>query len=82
MNSSHPQPEGRVIKNVVEIRLKRGESVDKALRRLKKKMDKEGTMKEIRNHRYFDKPSEKRRKKRARSRSFQAGLLAAYKGSP
>jgi small subunit ribosomal protein S21 len=55
---------------VVEIRLKRGESVDKALRRLKKKMDKEGTMKEIRNHRYFDKPSEKRRKKRARSRSF------------
>ncbi|MGI6087709.1 MAG: 30S ribosomal protein S21 [Kiritimatiellia bacterium] len=70
MNSSHPQPEGRVIKNVVEIRLKRGESVDKALRRLKKKMDKEGTMKEIRNHRYFDKPSEKRRKKRARSRSF------------
>lgn len=55
-------------KTVVEIKLKRGENVDKALRRLKKKLDKEGTMKEIRNHRYFEKPSEKRRKKAARAR--------------
>ncbi|MFN2351383.1 MAG: 30S ribosomal protein S21 [Kiritimatiellia bacterium] len=54
---------------MVEVKLKRGEGVEKALRRLKKKMDKEGTMKEIRNHRYFDKPSDKRRKKSARSRS-------------
>ena len=51
---------------VVEIKLKRGESVEKALRRLKKKMDKEGTMREIRNHRYFSKPCEKRRKKASR----------------
>lgn len=54
--------------NVVEIKLKRGENVDKALRRLKKKMDKEGTMREIRNHRYFEKPCEKRRKKASRIR--------------
>ena len=53
---------------MVEIKLKRGESVEKALRRLKKKMDKEGTMKEIRGHRYFEKPSEKRRRKAARAR--------------
>ena len=53
---------------VVEIKLKRGESIEKALRRLKKKMDKEGTMKEIRGHRYFEKPSEKRRRKAARAR--------------
>ena len=53
---------------VVEIKLKRGESVEKALRRLKKKMDKESTMKEIRSHRYFEKPSEKRRRKAARAR--------------
>ena len=53
---------------MVEIKLKRGESVEKALRRLKKKMDKEGTMKEIRGHRYFEKPSEKKRKKSARAR--------------
>lgn len=53
---------------MVEIKIKRGESVEKALRRLKKKMDKEGTMKEIRGHRYFEKPSEKRRRKAARAR--------------
>lgn len=48
---------------MVEVKIKRGESVDRALKRLKKKMDKEGTMKEIRNHRYFEKPSERKRKK-------------------
>ena len=38
------------------------------LRRLKKKMDKEGVMREIRAHRHFEKPSEKRRRKAARAR--------------
>ena len=53
-----------------EIRMKRGEPVDKALRRLKKKLDKEGTIKETLNRRYFEKPSDKRRHaKRRGSRS-------------
>ena len=51
-----------------EIRMKRGEPIDKALRRLKKKMDKEGTLKEIRNRRHFEKPSEKARRRVRRSR--------------
>lgn len=42
--------------------------MDKALRRLKKKLDKEGIMREIRAHRHFEKPSEKRRRKAARAR--------------
>jgi len=45
-----------------EIRLKKGEPVDRALRRLKKKLDKEGTLKELRNRRHFEKPSEKKRR--------------------
>lgn len=53
---------------VVSVRVKRGESVEKALRRLKKIMDKEGTLKDLRAHRYFEKPSEKKRRKAARSR--------------
>ena len=53
---------------MAEVKVKRGESVDKAMRRLKKKMDKEGTMREIRAHRHFEKPSEKRRRKAARAR--------------
>ena len=53
---------------MAEVRLKKGESADRALRRLKKKMDKEGIMKEIRQHRHYEKPSEKRRRKLKSSR--------------
>jgi len=53
---------------VSEVKVRKGESVDKALRRLKKKLDKEGIMREIRAHRHFEKPSEKRRRKAARAR--------------
>ena len=56
-------------KTVIHVKIKRGESIDKALRRLKKIMDKEGMMKQVRANRYFEKPSEKRRKKSARARS-------------
>ena len=51
-----------------EVKIRKGESVEKALRRLKKKMDKEGIMREIRSHRHYEKPSEKRRRKQARAR--------------
>ena len=51
-----------------EVKIRKGESVEKALRRLKKKMDKEGIMREIRSHRHYEKPSEKRRRKAARAR--------------
>ena len=57
-----------------EVKIRKGESVEKALRRLKKKMDKEGIMREIRSHRHYEKPSEKRRRKQARAR------LRALKG--
>ncbi|MCS6770811.1 MAG: 30S ribosomal protein S21 [Kiritimatiellae bacterium] len=53
---------------MTEVKLRKGESVDKALRRLKKKLDKEGLMREIRSHRYYEKPSERRRRKEARAR--------------
>ena len=62
---------------VTEIRLKKGEPVEKALRRLKKRIDREGTLKEVRNHRHFEKPSEKRRRKMKIAR-FSAMLSARY----
>ena len=62
---------------LTEIRLKKGESVDKALRRLKKKIDREGTLKEVRNHRHFEKPSERKRRKMKAAR-FSAMLSARY----
>ena len=62
---------------LTEIKLKKGESVDKALRRLKKKIDREGTLKVVRSHRHFEKPSEKRRRKEKAAR-FSAMLSARY----
>lgn len=62
---------------LTEIRLKKGESVDKALRRLKKKVDREGTLKEVRNHRHYEKPSERRRRK-LKVAKFSAMLAARY----
>lgn len=52
----------------MQVKVKRGEPVEKALKRLKKVMDKEGIMKQLRANRYFEKPSEKKRKKSARAR--------------
>jgi len=63
--------------DLTEIRLKRGEAVEKALRRLKKRVDREGTLREVRNHRHFEKPSEKRRRKLKVAR-FNAMLAARY----
>jgi small subunit ribosomal protein S21 len=53
----------------VEVKLKKGESVDRAMRRLKKKLDKEGTMRDLRDRAHYEKPSERKRKKSARARS-------------
>ena len=62
---------------MTEVKLKKGESVDRALRRLKKKIDREGVLREVRNHRHYEKPSEKRRRKEKIAR-FSAMLSARY----
>jgi small subunit ribosomal protein S21 len=62
---------------LTEIKLKKGEPVDRALRRLKKKVDREGTLKVVRSHRHFQKPSERRRRKEKAAR-FSAMLTARY----
>jgi len=62
---------------LTEIKLKKGEPVEKALRRLKKKIDREGVLKEVRNHRHYEKPSERRRRKMKVAR-FSAMLSARY----
>ena len=51
-----------------EIRLKKGESVDKALRRLKRKLDREGTLREVRAKRRYEKPSVRRKRKAKEAR--------------
>ncbi|MCD8284283.1 MAG: 30S ribosomal protein S21 [Opitutae bacterium] len=48
----------------VEIKISKGETMDKALRRLKKKLDRENIIRDARAKRYFEKPCEARRRKR------------------
>lgn len=60
-----------------EVYLKRGEPVDKALRRLKKKLDREQTLLQVRLHRRFEKPSARKRKKQKAAR-FAAMLKARH----
>ncbi len=60
-----------------EVKLRRGEPVEKALRRLKKKLDREQTMVQVRLHRRFEKPSAKKRRKQKAAR-FSAMLKARY----
>jgi small subunit ribosomal protein S21 len=68
--SAEYRPTAKGVKRtVIQVRVRKGETVDKALKRLKKIMDKEGMMKQLRANRYFEKPSEKKRRKAARARS-------------
>ena len=62
---------------MTEIKLKKGEPVERALRRLKKKIDREGTLKVVRENRRFVKPSARRRQKEKAAR-FSAMLTARY----
>lgn len=48
----------------VEVKLRKGETMDKALRRLKRKLDREGVIRDVRAKRYFEKPCEERRRKK------------------
>jgi small subunit ribosomal protein S21 len=43
-------------------------NIDKALRQLKKKMATEGIYREFKKRRYYEKPSEKRKRKKAEAR--------------
>ena len=54
-----PDPEG------LAVTVREGEDVNKALRRLKKKIERDGLMQEIREREYYTKPSEKRKKAKA-----------------
>jgi len=62
---------------MTEVKLRKGEPVEKALRRLKKKLDREQTLIQVRLHRRFEKPSAKKRRKEKVAR-FSAMLKERY----
>ena len=56
---------------MIIIKVKEGESVDKALRRYKKKFERTGVLKEVRERMFYKKPSEVKRVKFKKARRRQ-----------
>lgn len=56
----------RSVRSLVSVFVK-GNNVDKALRQLKKKMQREGIFREMKNRRHFEKPSERAKREKDES---------------
>jgi len=53
---------------VAKVRVGKGEPLEKALRIFKKKLDREGTLKEMRAKKHYEKPSERKKRKAKNAR--------------
>ena len=60
----------------IRIKARGGESVEQMLRRFKKMCEKEGLIKDVKKHAYYEKPSERRR--RAARRSVKRVIKAPF----
>ena len=58
-----------------EVKLFKGEAVERGLKRLKSKMDREQTLDNLRERRYYKKPSVKSRERKKKAK-FEAYLQA------
>ncbi|MBI5394198.1 MAG: 30S ribosomal protein S21 [Verrucomicrobia bacterium] len=52
---------------MTEIKLRKGESVERALRRLREKLEQNGIFDEMRRRRFYEKPSDVRRRRASRA---------------
>ena len=48
----------------LDVKVKQGEPAERALRRLKKRLDREGVIRDVRAKRYFEKPCQSKRRKK------------------
>ncbi|OIO58721.1 MAG: 30S ribosomal protein S21 [Verrucomicrobia bacterium CG_4_10_14_3_um_filter_43_23] len=62
----------------LEVEIRKGEPVEKALKRLKKKLDRENVIQDVRQKRYHEKPSMKKRLRNKRL-AFTNMLRERYK---
>jgi small subunit ribosomal protein S21 len=65
---------------MIIINIKENESIDKALKRFKKKFEKTGVMKELRARTYYEKPSVRKRNIRLRAAYRQSIIAESNKG--
>ena len=66
---------------MLTISIRKNEPVEKAIRRLKKRVDREGILKIVRQKAYYEKPSEKRIRKRkaARRNAVRIKKMSSFK---
>lgn len=57
----HPFPRGQ--ESLSEVIIQEDENFERALKRFKKKVEKAGILADLRKHRHYEKPSEKRKRK-------------------
>ena len=55
---------------MTEIEVRKDESFESVLRRFKKKIEQEGILREVRDRKHYEKPSERKRKKKSRLRRY------------
>ena len=60
---------------MIRLELKPNESVDKAMRRFKKICDREGLTRDMRKHSYFEKPSDRNKRKNREAEKERAKAL-------
>ena len=53
---------------MTRVEVRKGEALEKALRKFKTKLRREGTLDEIKKREFYEKPSERRRKKQEAAR--------------
>ena len=61
------------------IKVRIGDSIDKSLRLLKKRLDKEGVMKSVKAHRFYSKPSIKKRAKSKAAQKYRRQRVSSFR---
>lgn len=57
------------------VRIKKDEPLERALRRFKRKLDREGLFKELKKHEYYEKPSQQKRRRLLKARQKERRIL-------
>ncbi|MEA3560906.1 MAG: 30S ribosomal protein S21 [Candidatus Omnitrophota bacterium] len=57
-----------------KVTIKQNEPLERALRRFKRKMEREGILRQLRDRKHYEKPSERKRKKARSSKSKRKSI--------
>jgi small subunit ribosomal protein S21 len=67
---------------MLKVKVRGNETVEQMLRRFKKLCEKEGLIKDMKRVSYYEKPSEKRRRRLRKAQTRQQKMIAEAGGAP